>query len=192
MQNETQMFLGILEEAKRLSGEKGYNGWSYQDISNTIKITKASIHHHFPKKQDLGCAIVRHHRQLINTRLQAIDSQYKNTTDKLEALIELYAQILENGNGVCPCGMLLADMMTLPDVVQLEIKDFFADHQSWVRKILNTAAKQGVMSFGGSAQREAFVIVSFLQGALLMARLEESPSLFFKKAAQQFIQQKFR
>ena len=188
MKNETQMFLAILDEAKRLSGEKGYNGWSYQDISDAIKISKASIHHYFAKKQDLGCAIVRHHRQLIRTRLQAINAQCKNSKDKLKALVDLYAEILENGISVCPCGMLLADMMTLPEALQSEIKDFFADHRSWVCQVLLSAKKQEVF-IAGSAEQQAFVIVSFLQGALLMARLEKSPSVFFKKAALQFLQQ---
>jgi len=140
----------------------------------------------------LGCAIVRHHRQLILTRLHTIDTHCKKAKDKMKGLIELYAQILEKGNSACPCGMLLADMMTLPEALQSEIRDFFADHQSWVREVLLTAVKEKEITISGSAEREAFVIVSFLQGALLMARLEECPSLFFEKAALQFLQQQFR
>ena len=126
MKKETQMYLAILEEAKRLSGEKGYNGWSYQDISETIKITKASIHHHFPKKQDLGCALVRHHRDLIRAHLKDIDTQCSHPQDKLQALANLYSQIVEKANSACPCGMLLADLTTLPEALQEEIKDFFS------------------------------------------------------------------
>ncbi|HIE19064.1 TPA: TetR/AcrR family transcriptional regulator, partial [Candidatus Bathyarchaeota archaeon] len=35
----------------------GYGGFSYSDLSKALGITKASIHHHFPSKEELGLAV---------------------------------------------------------------------------------------------------------------------------------------
>jgi hypothetical protein len=131
--------------------------------------------------------LVRHHRDLIRAHLKDIDSQWSQPQDKLQALANLYSQIVEKANSACPCGMLLADLTTLPEVLQEEIKYFFADHQAWVEKVIDASVKDKQY-----IKREAFLIVSFLQGALLMARLQENPSAYFKMAAYQFLEQKFR
>jgi len=43
----------LLEIASSLIRQKGINGMSYQHLSDKIGIRKASIHYHFPKKDDL-------------------------------------------------------------------------------------------------------------------------------------------
>jgi len=39
----------ILDTAQALAQVRGYNGFSYADISAELAITKPSIHHHFPR-----------------------------------------------------------------------------------------------------------------------------------------------
>ena len=46
----------ILDRAEALIQTRGYSAFSYQDISDTLGIRKASIHYHFPSKTDLGVA----------------------------------------------------------------------------------------------------------------------------------------
>ena len=52
----------ILEVATELVQTRGYNAFSYQDLSDRLGITKASIHHHFPSKEDLGIAVAEKYR----------------------------------------------------------------------------------------------------------------------------------
>ena len=44
----------ILDIAERLVQTRGYNGFSYADIAQALKVTKASLHYHYPAKADLG------------------------------------------------------------------------------------------------------------------------------------------
>ncbi|MDP2026901.1 TetR/AcrR family transcriptional regulator [Sulfuriferula sp.] len=37
---------------------RGFNDFSYADIANEVGIRKASLHHHFPTKTDLGLALI--------------------------------------------------------------------------------------------------------------------------------------
>ncbi|MDJ0695923.1 TetR/AcrR family transcriptional regulator [Mastigocoleus sp. MO_188.B34] len=48
----------ILDVAQELIQRLGVNCMSYQDISNSVGIRKASIHTHFPRKNDLLAALL--------------------------------------------------------------------------------------------------------------------------------------
>ena len=48
----------ILDIAERRMRQTGYNAVSYRDIASEIGIKSASLHYHFPKKEDLGIALV--------------------------------------------------------------------------------------------------------------------------------------
>lgn len=48
----------ILDVAQDLIQRLGVNGMSYQDISQGVGIRKASIHTHYPKKDDLLPALL--------------------------------------------------------------------------------------------------------------------------------------
>ena len=49
----------ILDTAQALAQVRGYNGFSYADISAELAITKPSIHHHFPRTCASACAVSR-------------------------------------------------------------------------------------------------------------------------------------
>ena len=48
----------ILEVAEDLIRRVGFNAMSYQHISDSVGVRKASIHHHFPKKEHLVEALL--------------------------------------------------------------------------------------------------------------------------------------
>ena len=57
----------IIEIGNKFLVEKGYNAFSYADISKSIDIKTSSIHYHFPSKVDLCLAIIEVHQQRILT-----------------------------------------------------------------------------------------------------------------------------
>jgi TetR/AcrR family transcriptional repressor of nem operon len=53
----------LLKLGSELLLSRGYNGFSYQDLSERLSIRKASIHHHFPSKEDLGLVLLDMYRK---------------------------------------------------------------------------------------------------------------------------------
>jgi len=49
----------IIELGESLIRTKGYNAFSYQDISSELGIKNAAIHYYFPSKENLGTSIVK-------------------------------------------------------------------------------------------------------------------------------------
>jgi len=53
MQTATDTKTAILERAMALLQSKGYDGFSYKDISGPMGVKNAAIHYHYPSKTDL-------------------------------------------------------------------------------------------------------------------------------------------
>ena len=74
--------------------------------------------------------------------------------------------------------MLAADLETLPPRVHDELRGFFTDNQEWLAKVLTEGQETGKARFDGDAEAEARLIVSGLEGAMLVARLYGDLKLF--------------
>ena len=181
----------IMDIAERLLREKGYNGWSYQDISLEVGIKKASIHYYFPRKEDLGCALIAHYHKKSMKFLNNAGQKLSKAREKLEVFVKLYGQVLDQPHSFCLCGMLAADLMTLPESMQNALKKSFTEEQEWIAYVLDQGVKEGVLRRIGSIEQDAYQFLSCLQGMLLMARLKEKPQEIFYENAECFLISKF-
>ena len=62
----------LLNEAETLIRTRGYAAFSYADLSERVGIRKASIHHHFPTKAELGGALIDGYLVKFENALQTI------------------------------------------------------------------------------------------------------------------------
>lgn len=176
----------IIIEAERLLSERGYHGWSYANIAVAIGIKKASIHYHFPKKADLGRELIHHYKSKAMEGLVAIDASCKTPLAKLYALADLFGQVLKKGNAFCLCGMLTADFLTLPKMMKEELIEFFKLEEHWIQQVLQKGKEVHGWEMN-DAQKRSSLIMSCLQGLLLLARLEEDPYASYTELSQEFI-----
>ncbi len=72
---------------------------------------------------------------------------------------------------MCLGGMLASDVLTLPDSIQQEVWDFFHQIEEWLKRLLRQGVKQGEFYLIKDVKLEAAIILSTLEGALLLARL---------------------
>ena len=59
----------LIRTAEQLMRTRGYSAFSYADLSESVGIRKASIHHHFPTKEDLGKALVEEYIERVRVEL---------------------------------------------------------------------------------------------------------------------------
>jgi TetR/AcrR family transcriptional repressor of nem operon len=160
----------IMDAAQRMVQTRGYNAFSYADISAQVGIRKASIHYHFPSKKDLGRELAARYRAAFSDKLDLINIETGDSRRKLKAYAQLYLDALRDDDRMCLCGMLASDISTLPDEVRREVLGFFADNEAWLTKVLDDGRKTQLLSFSGPAKSEAQFFLSGLQGAMLVAR----------------------
>lgn len=160
----------IMDAAQRMVQTRGFNAFSYADISAQVGIKKASIHYHFPSKKDLGKELIARYRVVFRRKLDEIDRETDDSRRKLRDYAQLYLDALRDDDRMCLCGMLASDIATLPEEVRRGVVDFFADNEAWLAKTLGEGRRVRALSFKGSAKSEAQFFLTGLQGAMLVAR----------------------
>ena len=159
----------ILDIAERLVQMRGYNAFSYAHIAAELGITKASLHYHFSGKAELGQALIARYAQRFALALEEIDSKTTPAPAKLAAYAGLYADALR-GQRMCLCGMLAAEYQTLPEQIRKAVVVFFDDNEIWLERVLEQGCTDDTLKFAGSARETARMIISGLEGAMLVAR----------------------
>jgi TetR/AcrR family transcriptional repressor of nem operon len=159
----------ILDVAERLAQVRGFNGFSYADIAAELEITKAALHYHFASKADLGEALIGRYAARFSEALAAIDTGASAAPAKLQGYAELYLDVLRNQR-MCLCGMLAAEYATLPDAMRASVVSFFDRNETWLQHVLEQGHGDGSLHFTGSSRDIARMIISCLQGAMLVTR----------------------
>jgi TetR/AcrR family transcriptional regulator, transcriptional repressor for nem operon len=159
----------ILDVAEALVQVRGFNGFSYADIAAELGITKAALHYHFASKADLGEALLARYAARFADALDAVEAGAATASAKLAGYAELYLSVLRERR-MCLCGMLAAEYQTLPRPMRDAVLDFFDRNESWLARVLEEGRAEQSLSYPGSARDTARMIVSGLEGAMLIAR----------------------
>jgi TetR/AcrR family transcriptional repressor of nem operon len=159
----------ILDIGERLVQVRGFNGFSYADVASELDMTKAALHYHFPGKAELGRALIERYTLRFTEALAGIDELIPDAPDKLVAYAGLYSEVLR-GQRMCLCGMLAAEYQTLPDPMRDAVIAFIDLNEAWVEKVLSDGQRAGTITLTGPAGDAARLIVSGLEGAMLVAR----------------------
>lgn len=154
----------LIRAAERMLRFKGYAAFSYADLSEVVGIRKASIHHHFPTKEDLGLAIVKAYIENLVQNLERIEAEYDSVFDRLNE----YSKSFRSNHAECVlplCGALAAEMAALPASLQVLTREFFEMQLNWLTKILNQAVKTKHIPKTSNTRKKAYQILSILEGA---------------------------
>jgi TetR/AcrR family transcriptional regulator, transcriptional repressor for nem operon len=167
----------ILDAAEQLAQVRGFNAFSYAHIAAELGITKASLHYHFSSKAELGQALIARYSDRFVHALAEIDSQPATAPAKLAAYADLYAAQLRSQR-MCLCGMLAAEYETLPKPITESLVAFFDTNEDWLEGVLEQGRAEGSLTFDGDARDAARMIISGLEGAMLIARPYREPERF--------------
>lgn len=159
----------ILDIAERLVQMRGFNAFSYADVAAELGITTASLHYHYPGKAELGEALIKRYTERFMGALAAIAARTPGAPGRLDAYLDLYFDVLR-GRRMCLCGMLAAEYQTLPKRMQAAVVAFFDANEAWLEGVLDRGRNQAELRFQGSPRDTARMIVSALQGAMLVSR----------------------
>jgi TetR/AcrR family transcriptional repressor of nem operon len=160
----------ILDVAEKLVEVRGFNGFSYADVSSDLKITNAALHYHFVNKSDLGVALIVRYTSRFDDALAEVALRTTDASARLRAYADLYLDVLK-GKRMCLCGMMAAEHETLPEPMQAAVIEFFNHNQVWLAQVLKEGKAKGAIEFNGSAKETARTIIGSLEGAMLLARL---------------------
>lgn len=177
MQGETAE--RILDAANTLLIDRGYSAFSYADITETVKIRKASIHHHFPTKAGLVVAVLKRHRTRISQGMKALDEQIENPLVRIKNYFKFWEGCIEGQTlSFCIGALLGAEMPSLPEEVQAEVRLHFSMLTEWFERTLKAGTRAQTIQLQGSVATEAQMLIAVLHGAMLSARAAGNCEVF--------------
>lgn len=158
----------ILELAEELIRTKGYNAFSYKDISEALQVKNAAIHYHFPSKSDLGVAVIENAIQRMNAQHEKWLSLPEDV--QLKNLCKVFKESHDKGM-LCLQGALTPEYATFSGPMQEKVQEICTDILGWVSTCLENGRKKKIFRFEGTATDKALTVVSNLLSSLLLARV---------------------
>ncbi len=162
----------LLESSRTLIQTRGISEFSYGALAVSAGIKAPSIHHHFPRKDQLVAEIAAQYRDEFADLLNAIEA-----TSAIDRIIEysaLYAATARAGRG-CLCGAIAAEWSSLGMPVRDVIDSFFAEQVEWLRDCVADGQRRGEIRVQGvDPATLARTLFAHLQGSMLLARSDHS------------------
>ena len=160
----------VLDAAEGLVQQRGYNGFSYDDVAGLVGIKKPSIHHHFPTKSDLVAVVTQRYTHRFHNALLAIEAQHVDAPGRLRAYAGLFEQTFAHNRRLCVCGMLGAEAESLPDPVNTEVQAFFRLNLDWLIAVLSEGQRHGTVQTRVCASDLAEACFCALEGSMVVGR----------------------
>lgn len=160
----------ILDIAEELLLTRGFNAFSYQQVSAELAVRNAAIHYHFPHKTDLGVALIERYRRRLQRFIEA-EAQL-DALGQLDRYFSLAESYFLNDQQVCPSGMLSTEFHTLPDAMRAASADFVAEMRAWSVAIARAGREQGVFDYPGDPDAMGALMLAAMQGSLQLARVD--------------------
>lgn len=112
----------ITEYALRLIKNKNFSSFSYDDIAKQMGITKAAVHYHFEKKEDLGLAVCNRLQAglLKSYELSLFEMQH----NKVHPWFFIESRVSTiSSDEICPILSLQADYENLTESLRVKIQE---------------------------------------------------------------------
>ena len=169
----------ILDTAQYLIVKRGYNGFSYADIAEVVKVSKPSIHFHFSTKAELVRQLLLRYRENVRSSLDRMATLLPDPLAQLRAYASYWEDcIRDDTSPFCLCALLASELLSLPEEVAREVKLYFRELADWLTTTLEKGAAQGklVLPRGAAADAESFMASA--HGAMLSARVYGDADVF--------------
>lgn len=170
----------ILDAAEAMMRSGGYHAASFRDIAAAVKIKSASVHYHFPTKEDLGAAVLRRYLDRTLAALGDPLDPAQSPEALLEAYVNLFRRARNESSKNCLCGVIMMEAQGLPDKVSEAAREFLQVHADWLAAVFGRARPDAPAD---QLIDKAWLAHSSLQGALA-ASLLVSPDILERVIAE--------
>lgn len=175
-QNDKSTRDQALSLARKYLQTKGYNGFSFQDIADDLKIKKASLHYYFVSKDEMIMELLKSYEDSYYSWTEANKS--KSPEQKLKSMIQLYVTLSEKSQKICPVGALCADFLSLSSRAQESLVAFHSKQRDWIKSTLSEGIKVGSFKKIRSVSVEADQLITLILGGLQVARMRQESKSF--------------
>jgi len=168
----------ILDRAQALFHERGFLGFSYQDIAEPLGIKNAAIHYHFASKTDLGIALIRRVRDNLALRVAQLEREGFDPLRALHGYFDYYRLYLcREHQAVCAIGIMAAELASVPEAMREEAQKLIEEVLAFLERTLAEGRTRGQFQFEGEPADRALTLICAVGGGLQFARIMKDENL---------------
>ncbi|MFJ8613563.1 TetR/AcrR family transcriptional regulator [Streptomyces sp. NPDC093675] len=165
----------ILEAAADLMFQKGVAGTSIPDVQEAANASASQIYHYFGDKRGLV-------RAVIGFQIEATLGNQRPVLDHLDSFEALHAwcdaavaaQERRHCVGGCEIGSLASELVEADDAYRADLAEAFERWETPIRDGLARMQERGVLTPGADVRDLATVMLSAVQGGLLLTQIRRS------------------
>ena len=156
----------ILATAAEILEHKSFAAFSYQDLAERLGIRKASIHHHFASKDELGIALLRFFQARGDALMAEIVGNARSPGEALKTIFATCEHVLFDGEAkVCPSAAFEVDAKNMSAAVIEVLRESSESFQTQLAELLETARAGGEIAFLGNSKDQAATVMAAMNGA---------------------------
>ena len=176
----------IVPKAAQLFNERGLEGASLADLMEATGLEKGGIYRHFPSKEAVATEAFDYAWQsAFAARMHDLDT-ISDSVDKLKQFVTNFVERRPSVPGGCP---LLNTAVAADDgnpVLRARARKALREWCDLLSSIINTGIERKEIRRGVDPRRLAILIISSLEGALMISRLERDREALM--AAQSYLE----
>jgi len=164
----------IIAEAASLFNQRGFEGGSLSELMEATGLEKGGIYRHFSSKEELaGEAFDYAWKVVLDTRMHDLD-RTPNSVDKLKQFIANFINRRPSVPGGCPLLNTAIDADDGNPVLRERARKGLNEWRDRLSSIVESGIKRGEIRRGVDAKEVSTLIISSLEGALVIGRLERN------------------
>ncbi len=169
----------LLSDGLQLVHKRGFGASSVRDIVQAAGVPQGSFTNHFASKEAFGLEILERYHDMASAAVKAtLRNDAVSPLRRLRAWIDGQLEYLrqEDMRRGCLYGNLSAEASEESEAIRKRVAAVFAENQASVAYCLEAAIDSGELAANADVQELAGFIVSSLQGAILVAKAQRSPT----------------
>src|SRR6185295_3956264 len=167
---------GILEAARTVFAQKGFNDATVDDIANAAGVAKGTVYLYYKAKRDVYFAALKFGIEQMHAALNEELKRAPTPEDKLRALIGVkLAYFDENRDFFKIYYSELGNICIHPGAIDSEFKALYLEQARVIESILKEGARKKVVR-GVRAEQAAFAISDVIRGVVTQRVLGWSKS----------------
>lgn len=169
----------VLESARELFYNKGYNNTSIDEILKSSKVKKGNFYFHYPSKEDLGYAVIESY---LKREISLVDEILNQPGSPLERIYNLFEfsrkNLAEKGcRGGCPIGNFALELSDIHNGFRNKINKIFDAWTDRMECILVEAKKEGEIPEALDAKEMANLMVAIWEGGVMLVKTRKNPKI---------------
>lgn len=164
----------IVAEAAGLFNQRGFEGSSMSDVMAATGLEKGGVYRHFSSKEELAAEAFDYAwKSAFETRMQDLE-QVPNSIEKLKRFIANFIGRRSSVPGGCPVLNTAIEADDGNPLLRERARAAWRDWRDALAQIVSAGLKRKEIRSDVDAKEVATLIISSLEGALMIARLERN------------------